>query len=118
MSAGSLRRRAKVYEMVRISDGAGGWEEDWQEWDTVWVGWSPLRPRERMEAMAQNLEIAGMIRMRYREGVPVPARFEIGGRVYESEGGAMDWDDRRRYLLFAVHEPQDGRVYQGTTEDA
>ena len=106
MSAGQLRRRMMVQGRQRIEDGAGGWTEDWVDWRERSVRYEPLTRRERIAAMAENLEVTGTAMLRFDPAMPRPVRLVDGDMVLEQVGGRAKPDDRRIWWLIDVKESQ------------
>lgn len=106
MNAGRINRRIQFLKQERVSDGGGGWTEEWHVWRTLWAEFRPMSGRERREAMANNLEIVGRVRVRYRHDLPIPVRFVYRNRVLESMGPWIDVEDDRTWVEYDVRESQ------------
>ena len=113
MSAGRLRRFMMVQSRERVSDGAGGYTEDWTDYGMRWVAYEPLRRNEAIIAMAENLEVHGTARLRYEPGMPRPVRLVDGDMVLEQVGGRAKPDDRCRWWLIDVKESQADVLVEG-----
>lgn len=100
---GDLRHRITIESATRVSDGAGGavvtWESVAEVWAAIWT-------RDAREVFAAD-RIAGKathdIWIRYRGDVKPEMRFRLGPRVFDVLG-AIDADDRKRWLRCPVEE--------------
>lgn len=101
-----MDRRATIQYRARVSDGAGGWTEDWQDWGERWVEYTPLGRRERLQAMAENLEVVGRVRLRWEPDMPSPMRLVSGALRLEQVGGQAVVDDARTYIEIDVVDSQ------------
>lgn len=110
MSAGPLSRRMQVQYRTRAADGAGGWTEGWAVFGDRWVEYTPLSRRERIQAMALNLDVVGTARLRYDPELPRPLRLVDGPLLLEQVGGQANVDDRREWVEFDVRETQPDTV--------
>lgn len=109
MSAPRLTRRLVLEAPVRVSDGAGGFTENWAQLGTLWAQMQARTGRERAEAGAP------VSQMRYRivvRGAPVgsaqrPApdqRFRDGARLFAIRAVSEHDADGRYLVCFADEE--------------
>lgn len=108
MSAGKLRHRVTIQQLVKADDGYGGIVETWQDVATVWATVEPLRGSERYRAQQVQSELTHKVTMRYRPGVKPQMRLLYGDRVLEIEA-VIDVEERHRWLeLLCSEVVQDG----------
>ena len=72
MRAGNLRHKIAIQEQTDTSDGMGGFSLSWSNVSgmaTVPAAIWPLKSKERLDAMKQELQTTHKIRNRYRSGI-------------------------------------------------
>jgi SPP1 family predicted phage head-tail adaptor len=100
---GLMRRELSLQSLVPVADGAGGYDETWQEAALVFGAVEPVSALS-FRAAAQALEeTTHRITIRWREDVKQGMRFALGSRVFAIQT-AHDPDETRRYLVCMVKE--------------
>lgn len=105
MEAGRLRHRVKLQRYDRVSDGMGGYEEQWVDVATVWASVEPLQGRERFEAQQVQATTSHRVRMRYRSDVKPEMRVLFGSRILHIQA-VVDPQERHRELQLLCEEEQ------------
>ncbi|MCV0370821.1 phage head closure protein [Filomicrobium sp.] len=100
---GDLRQRVGIERVVRVTDGGGGAEEEWDMVAEVWAAVMPLTGTERVEADAVNGNVSHEIWMRYRPDVAPDMRLRLGPRLFDVRA-VMDVEERRRFLRCLCEE--------------
>lgn len=78
----ALRHKVTVEERTRVADGAGGFEEGWQEVVTLWASIDPVRASERYAAGQMAATATHKIVMRYHSAIKAPMRFSWNGKHF------------------------------------
>lgn len=110
MSAPRLNRPLELQAAQRISDGAGGYIEQWQTLGTLWA---ELRAGTGRRAGAQALTVSRVPLRVIVRAAPVLApsrpqpdqRFRDGARIYRIQAVA-DYDAEGRFLLCSCLEEE------------
>ena len=100
---GDLRHRLVLEEAQRVSDGAGGFTEDWVTVAAVWAALEPHGGGEGVEAGRLAGRVSHAVTLRYRAGVTPAMRFRHGGRVLHILA-VLDEGERRRWLRCLCEE--------------
>ncbi len=103
-----LNRRLVLEEPVRVSDGAGGFTENWVAKGTLWASVKAGTGRERFGAAASLSSVPYRIVVR---GAPIGApsrpaadqRFRDGVRIFAIVG-VTEYDPDGRYLTCYANE--------------
>lgn len=112
MTAGRLSRRLTLKNVVRVSDGAGGWDRSDAAETTVWAEIREATAREVERAMTRSQRIDRMVRIRWRPdlaasfGPEAVAQYtDNAGRVHTlAVKTVVDVDDKSRWLLLGCLE--------------
>lgn len=93
---GDLRHRLVLEEAQRVSDGAGGFTEDWVTVATVWAAIEPGGGGEGVDSGRLAGRMTHGVTLRYRAGVTPAMRFRHGTRVLHilaviDEGARRQW---------------------------
>jgi SPP1 family predicted phage head-tail adaptor len=100
---GDLRHRLVLEETQRVSDGAGGFTEDWVTVAAVWAAIRPSGGGESVEAGRLAGRMTHDVTIRYRAGVTPAMRFRQGNRLFQILA-AIDEDERKRMLRCLCEE--------------
>ncbi|HUU24382.1 MAG TPA: phage head closure protein [Methyloceanibacter sp.] len=103
MTAGDLRHRLVLEEAERVSDGAGGFTEDWVTVATVWAAIQPGGGGESVDSGRLAGRVTHGVTLRYRTGVTPAMRFRQGTRVFHILA-VIDEDERKRRLRCLCEE--------------
>lgn len=97
MKAGRLRHRCTLKALLRIPDGMGGYQEDWQSLRLCWA--EITLPTGRTEPVAQQLQatVTAEIRARYAADLQAGRRLVCGDITYQIEAALPD--NRRTAVL-------------------
>lgn len=98
-----LRHRVTIEEVMRASDGGGGFDVTWNEVAVVWAAIWTRGVDERVDADRVAGRATHDIWIRFRDGVKPEMRFREGARVFDILG-VIDVDDRRAWLRCPVEE--------------
>jgi SPP1 family predicted phage head-tail adaptor len=100
---GKMRDRVSIEQEVRISDGQGGSETSWSITDTVWARVSPLRGKEKLEAM--KIEAQQIYTVMIRGGVTVTPQHRLGwGDKILNIRSVSNPDEKGRFLELMCEE--------------
>lgn len=106
MSAGRLSRRVTLKNVVRVSDGAGGWDREDTAETTVWADVRDAKPYEIQKAAARSVRIDRIVRIRWRPDLASEFGPEAVALYTDNSGRAhtlaiktlVDKDDSSRFL--------------------
>lgn len=101
--AGLLRHKVEIQEMIRISDGGGGYEATWQTVAKVWANIKPLSGNETMAAMQLEDRITHDIVIRYRGGVTAAQRIKYGDRLFNIRS-VINVEERNVWMQLRAEE--------------
>lgn len=101
-SAGALRHRVRIDQLVSTRDSDGVLTQAWLEVATVWAAIEPLSAREFVAASAIQSQVVARITMRYRPGIEAMMRLVHRGQVYNIEGVLADKVSGLEYLTLPV----------------
>ncbi len=108
MSAGMLRHRVTLLELVETTNAYGEPVKSYADWQTVWGLVEDARGSERYLAKQAQSEVDVRVLIRYRGGVSPTMRVRHGARTLQIDFVRRP-DDRRRYLELHCRElPSDG----------
>lgn len=108
LAAGTLSRRITLQSPTESRDSAGAVLTSWTDEATVSAALLPLTGREMVAAQAQNSEVTGKIRIRYRSGMTTGWRAKYGSRIYDILA-IVDGSERHEFLELMVREgPNEG----------
>jgi SPP1 family predicted phage head-tail adaptor len=100
---GDLRRRLDLEQLVRTSDGGGGFAEGWTILATLSAELRPITGGEQVEADRLAGRISHEVTLRYREGVMPAMRFRLGARIFHILA-VIDVEGRKRWLKCLCEE--------------
>jgi SPP1 family predicted phage head-tail adaptor len=101
---GRLRHRVTLEAMTATADGAGGFSEAWNAWNTVWAAVEPLEGTERLRAMQTGADVTHRVTIRFLPGVTSRLRVLHNGRVLHVVSPPIDHEERRQWLVLMCHE--------------
>lgn len=112
MSAGRLKRRVTLKNVVRVSDGAGGWDRADATETTVWAEVREAKPMEVQRAMTVSSRIDRIVRIRWRADLAasfgpeaVAVYTDNAGRVHTlAVKTLVDSDDASRWIFLGCLE--------------
>jgi len=78
----SLRHKVTVERKTRVSDGAGGFEDDWEEVVTLWASIDRVRGGEHYAAGQVTAKATHKFLMRYHSAITADMRFSFSGKTY------------------------------------
>jgi SPP1 family predicted phage head-tail adaptor len=94
----NLRHQLALQSYIDASDGAGGFERQWQTIASIWAQIMPGAPQPRFEAARQQAIVNHRIMIRWRPDVTAAMRL-TDGTVFYRINGAHDADGKRAYLV-------------------
>jgi SPP1 family predicted phage head-tail adaptor len=100
---GDLDQRVALEQPVDTLDEIGGVERVWTNVDHVWAQVTPLSGREDFTGERELSVITHRVLIRWRPDVTGAMRLRLGER-FLSIHAAIDWDERRRFLLLQCEE--------------
>lgn len=100
---GALRHRITLEEVQRVSDGGGGFTENWVTVANLSATIEPGGGGEGVESGRLAGRVSHAITLRYRAGVTPAMRLRAGARVFHILA-AFDADERRRWLTCLCEE--------------
>jgi SPP1 family predicted phage head-tail adaptor len=100
---GDLRHRLTLEEAQRVSDGGGGFTEDWVTVAILSAAIQTGDGGERVESGRLAGRVSHAITLRYRAGVTPAMRFRLGTRVFHILA-AFDADERQRWITCLCEE--------------
>lgn len=101
--AGQLRNRIELQAKARVSDGSGGWVDDWATYATVWAKIQPLSGTEGIFGMQLQDTISHDIIIRYRSGVSPEHRVKYGLRLFNIRQ-VLNIEERNKWLDIRAEE--------------
>jgi SPP1 family predicted phage head-tail adaptor len=101
--ASDLRHRLVLEEAQRVSDGGGGFTEDWVTVATLWAAIEPGGGGEGVESGRLAGRVTHEITLRYRAGVTPAMRLRQGTRVFHILA-AIDEGERQHWLRCLCEE--------------
>jgi SPP1 family predicted phage head-tail adaptor len=83
MNPGEYRHRITIQEKGMTPDGEGGWEEGWNDLQTVWAKIEPIQARQQYQFNSVGVDASHRIKV--RGGVAVKEEHQIlfGTRTFE-----------------------------------
>lgn len=81
VNIGRMRHRIVIQELQEVSDGGGGFIEDWVDVVTVWADVEPLQSREYFEAQQTQVELTHRVKMRFRASLTTAHRLKHKDRA-------------------------------------
>lgn len=108
MNIGRLRHRVTLQRFGSAPDGAGGYEETWATFATVYAAVEPLRGREFMEAQQTENEVTTRIRIRPKDGIRPDMRVRYKDKTYRIETIINIEERNREMQLMCVEVAGDG----------
>ena len=102
-SIGDLDKRVALEQPLDTFDEIGGVERTWVNVDDVWAQVTPVSGREEFAGQREASVITHRVLIRWRPDVTGAMRLRMGER-YLSVHAALDWDERRRFLLLQCEE--------------
>lgn len=103
MQAGRLRHQVVIQATSRVSDGMGGWTENWIDQTTVYAEIDPPKGREFFASGQTQSEITTRVRIRYLSGVTPAKRVKFGSRFFDISS-VINPDERNRELILMCVE--------------
>lgn len=100
---GDLDQRVVLEQPVDTPDEIGGVTRVWTNVDQVWAQVTPMSGREEFNGERQASVIIHRVLIRWRPDVTGAMRVRLGDR-FLSIHAAIDWDERRRFLLLQCEE--------------
>lgn len=100
---GDLDQRVALEQPVDTPDEIGGVTRVWANVDNVWAQVTPVSGREEFNGERQASVITHRVLIRWRPDVTGAMRLRLGDR-FLSIHAAIDWDERRRFLLLQCEE--------------
>lgn len=108
ISAGMLRHRVTLRELVETDNDYGEKERSWQDNGSVWALVEDMRGRERYLARQAQSEVDATVTIRYRDDIVPTMRIAHGSRELQIDSIVRP-DDRGRFLELLCREiPSDG----------
>lgn len=98
MRAGSLNKRITLQYPTKASDGMGGFDNTWNDGDTIWAALWPISANERLRSDQMSGEITHRIRIRYRRDIRTSWRIKFGERYFDIDGPPINPNERNEYL--------------------
>lgn len=98
-----LRHRIKFQNLVKTSDGQGGFTEEWTDVVTVWAKVEPANTSERLFAQQIEMQRSHKVVIRYRSDITQTMRFIFSNRTFQIKS-VMAPDERKRYLFIDAKE--------------
>lgn len=111
ISAGTLRHRVTVQQLVAGSpqQNAGGEpDETWTDLVTRWASIDPLQGRQLVAAQQVNSEVTGVIRMRYLSTVTSRMRCVFNSRYYDILAVVNPLEQNEETVLYVREGPNNG----------
>lgn len=110
-AAGRLNRRITLQERGTGYDDYGQPSDAWADVATVWANIKPISGREKLAAMAVDVQTSQTVMIRYNPDY-LPATKVTGWRIkYQdrtlSITGAIDLDEAHKYIVFDCIEGAD-----------
>lgn len=102
--AGVLRKRVTIQTLTQVSDGGGGFTEDWTDTATVWARVEPLDGTERFEAQQVSSALSHRVTIRHRAVTP-QQRLKYGTRIFRIN--AVLNPEERDEMLHLLCEEED-----------
>lgn len=103
VKVGKMDKRLNVMNVEKVSDGAGGYEEDRVIVKTTWGKIESIRGKEFWEAAQTQAEVSHAITIRYTKDVNRTHLMEYNGRIFDIQY-IIDVDEARRFLEIRVLE--------------
>lgn len=95
---GKLTSELILEALHRLSDGMGGYTENWVEDTTIWGRIEPVSTAQRDFGTRPRPQITHRILVRFRDDISTDKRLRKGRRIF-SLLSAHDPDETGRYLI-------------------
>lgn len=105
LDPGMLRHRIQIQKLVETGDGAGGFEDIWQEIAECSARIEPLSVKQSFIADQADERATHRITIRFRDGVESGQRCVFENRFFRIVT-VQDPDETKRYLICRVEEIQ------------
>lgn len=83
IDVGKMSHRIAIQSPAQVSDGAGGYTEEWATVATVWASIEPNNSRERFISMQTETHTTHVIMCRYNPVITTAKRALFGSRVFD-----------------------------------
>jgi SPP1 family predicted phage head-tail adaptor len=105
MKIGKLRHKITIEHEAKVSDGAGGWTEDWVAFaSNVSASIDPVSGKEDFGAEQIQSETTHKIRIRYKAGITSVMRVNFKGRIFKITSPPINWEERNRDMMLMCSE--------------
>lgn len=105
MKIGKLRHKITIEHKTKVSDGAGGWTEDWVAFaSNVSASVKPISGKEYYDAQQNQSELTHKIRIRYKAGVTSAMRVNFKTRIFAITSPPINWEERNRDMMLMCSE--------------
>lgn len=98
-----MKHRLTLQTSSQVSDGQGGYTENWSNTANLWASLEPTKGYERMQAMHLETPVTHKILTRYRSGVTTAQRFQYGTRVFHIKE-VLNVDEENAFLKILAQE--------------
>lgn len=105
LDPGMLRHRVQLQALVETPDGAGGFEEIWQEIAECSARIEPLSVKQSFIADQADERATHRITIRFRNDIESGQRFIFENRFFRIST-VQDPDETKRYLICRTEEIQ------------
>lgn len=105
LDPGMLRHRMHVEALMEVPDGAGGFDETWQEIAECAAYIEPLSVKQNFAADQADERASHRVTIRYRQDIQSGQRFAFDGRFFRIVT-VQDPDETKRYLICRTEEIQ------------
>lgn len=98
-----MNRRIELQEVVRESDGQGGFTEGWTPIATVWAKIEPIKAYEKFQAAQMQTPVTHKIMVRYHSGITTACRILYDGRIFDIKE-VVNVDEAGAFMRLTVVE--------------
>lgn len=97
--ASRLRNKVAIQQPVRISDGAGGYTQSWEDFAVVSAEIEPFSGRERFSSFQLKSEVSHKITIRYIAGINSDMRIMLGSREFNIRSSVNPLERNEQLVL-------------------
>jgi len=103
MRTGRLNKQVTIQYKTVTRAAPGDESITWNDEDTVWGNYRPLRGKEYFAAMQTQSEVTGTWTIRYRRGLTAAKQLKYDNRIFEIVA-VIDIDEQHRFLEIVTKE--------------
>lgn len=98
----TLKKRVTIQNVIRVSDGQGGFSETWASGATVYASIDPVKSYERYQAQQIAVPVSHKIVMRYNATLDETSRLRYGDRIFSVKEVINEGEENRFLTIKAI----------------